>query len=73
MQETKDLRQKISVLLQKNEILEKKLKNFSNVLNRFDSVQFEFPAPNYYGISPEKQKRQKILQQDNREIKFVED
>ena len=58
MQETKDLRQKISVLLQKNEILEKKLKNFSNVLNRFDSMKFEFPAPNYYGISPEKQKKQ---------------
>ena len=54
MQETKDLRKKISVLLQKNEMLEKKLKNFSNVINRFDSVQFEFPAPNYYGISPEK-------------------
>jgi hypothetical protein len=38
MQETKDLRKKISVLLQKNEMLEKKLKNFSNVINRFDSV-----------------------------------
>lgn len=38
MLETKDLRKKISVLQQKNEILEKKLKNFSNVINRFDSV-----------------------------------